>query len=168
MNILLLFIVALIACAATVVIGSLVSHRPSARIHFANIGEGTFGTGVKSYIPDAATSARYLLYKRGTDADHCAITGAGDDPLGPSDDQAAADSVPIAINVLGAVRGTVKVTTDGTLADGDYCKCGATGKVTKATNGDLVFGRAMISTDTSSADGDVIGMIPVLPGKLAF
>src|ERR1051325_7189723 len=52
------------------------------QLQFANIGEGTFADGVKSYIADAATNSRYLLYKKGTDVDHCAVTGAGDDPLG--------------------------------------------------------------------------------------
>lgn len=142
------------------------AHR--SKVQFANIGEGTFGEGVKSYIPDAATTARYLLYKKGTDVDHCAITGAGDDPLGPSDDQAGSDSVPIAINLLGSCKGTLRVVTDGTVADGDYVKAGATGFVTKASTTDLSFGRARISTDMSSASGDVITIIGMVPAKYVF
>src|SRR5690348_13823183 len=104
----------------------------SVRTEFCNIGEGTSDTGVKSYLPDATTSARYLLYKIGTDGDHCAITGAGDTPLGSSDDQADSTTTPIAINLFGAVRGTVRVVTDGTISNGNRVKAGATGKVTVA------------------------------------
>jgi hypothetical protein len=138
-----------------------------AGVQFANIGEGTYEHGIKSYIPDAATTSRYLLYKRGTDADHCAICGAGDDPLGPSDDQADA-GVAIGIKLLGAVKGTVRVVTDGTVNDGDYVKCGATGKVTTALTTNLTFGRAVIPTDCSKADGDTITIIPALPAKYVF
>ncbi len=142
--------------------------RRKPRADFANIGEGSLGNGIRAYIPDAATTARYLMYKRGTDADHCDLAGAGDTPLGPSDDQAAADSVPIAIQLLGAVRGTVLVTTDGTLSDGQYCTTVAGGKVGLATTGNLAIGIALIPTDSTSASGDVIQMIPVLPSKLSF
>lgn len=149
-------------------VGWLPGRRLGTAVQFANIGEGTYENGKKSYIPDAATTARSLLYKKGTDVDHCAITGAGDDPLGPSDDQAGADSVPISIQLLGAIKGTVRVVTDGTVADGDYVKAGATGKVTKASTTNLSFGRAIISTDASSADGDVISIIPMAPAKYVF
>jgi hypothetical protein len=148
--------------------GWLPGARMHPRIQFANIGEGTYGHGKRSYLPDAATTSRYLLYKRGTDADHCAICGAADDPLGPSDDQAGSDGVPITINLLGAGHSTLRVVTDGTIADGDYVKCGATGKVTKASTTDLSFGRALISTDSSRADGDTITIIPMVPAKYVF
>ena len=137
-------------------------------VQFANIGEGSYEKGLRSYIPDAAAGSRYLLYTRGSDADHCAVAGAGADPLGPSDDQAGSDGVPIAINVLGAGVGTIRVTADGTLADGNYVKCGANGYATKASTGDLSFGRALISTDTSANNGDVITIIPMAPAKYAF
>lgn len=141
--------------------------NPLPSITFANIGEGSYEDGKKTYIADADTTARYLLYKVGTDADHCAITGAGDDPLGPSDDQAASGTA-IGINLLGARKGTVRVTTDGTIANGDYVKCGVTGFVTKASTTDLSFGRAVIGTDATRASGDVITIIPVMPAKYVF
>lgn len=141
------------------------SFRPT--VQFANIGEGTYEHGRKSYIADAATTARYLLYKKGTDVDHCALAGAGDDPLGPSDDQADA-ALPITINLLGAVKGTVRVTTDGSISDGDYVKAGAAGVVVKASTTDLSFGRAVIPTDCSKASGDPISIIPMAPAKYVF
>lgn len=138
------------------------------RVEFANIGEGINETGVRSYLPDATTSARYLLYKIGTDGDHCAITGAGDTPLGSSDDQADSTTTPISVNLFGAVRGTVRVTTDGTIANGDRVKAGASGKVTKASTTDVSFGIAVFGSDTSSADGDIITIIPQVPQKYVF
>jgi hypothetical protein len=135
-----------------------------------NIAEGTFEHGIRSYIPDGGTTARYLLYKRGTDSDHCAICGAGDDPLGTSDDQADANNldVPIAIKLCGANKGTNRVVTDGTASDGDYLKCAANGKAAKANSTDLIFGRALITGDMSKANGDVITYMSVLPSKLTF
>jgi hypothetical protein len=145
------------------------AQRNTQHLLFANIGEGTYENGRKSYLPDSSTSARNLLYKRGSDADHCVITGAGDDPLGPSEDQAdTTTGQPITINILGAVKGTVRVVTDGTVNDGDYVKCGTSGQVTQAATTNLSFGRAVIPTDCSKAAGDVITIIPVLPAKYAF
>ena len=142
--------------------------RKPAGVCFANIGEGTFEHGVKSYTADAATTGRYLLYKKGTDVDHCAIAGLNDVVLGPSNDQAVLGD-PIAIQLLGAAKGTLRVQTDGTIADGDYVKSGAVGQATKATTGDAgIFGIAVIGTDASAAANDVITIRHTLPSKLAF
>jgi hypothetical protein len=146
------------------------SREPRGGVQFANIGEGTIEHGVKSYIPDAGTTSRYLLYKIGSDADHCAVTGAGDTPLGSSDDLADANNLdlPIAIKLFGAVKGTTLVITDGTVANGNRVKAGAAGKVTVAATADLSFGIAIIPTDASSAAGDPIQIISCVPQKYAF
>lgn len=145
-------------------------HKFSARVQFVNIAEGTYEHGVKSYLPDAGTTARYLIYKQGSDADHCAITGLNDIPLGSSDDLADANNltVPISINLFGAKPGTVRVVTDGTVNNGDPVKCGATGQVTQAAAGDMSFGRALITSDMSKAAGDVISIIHDVPFKNQF
>ncbi len=140
---------------------------PRGGVQFANIGEGTQRTGVKSYTPDAATSSRYLCYKIGTDGDHSAVCGAGDTPLGQSDDQADA-GVPIAINLFGQVPGTLRVVTDGTIANGDHVKCGAAGVVTKASSTDRSFGIAIIGTDQTSASGDSIAIMHCVPHLYVF
>jgi hypothetical protein len=144
--------------------------RARGGIQFANIGEGTFENGLKSYIPDAATASRYLLYKTGSDADHCAVCGLNDTPLGPSDDLADANNLdlPIAIKLLGAVKGTLRVVTDGTIVNGSRVKCGAAGQATAAVTGDVSFGIAIITSDGSSAAGDPIQIIPAIPQKYAF
>jgi len=143
------------------------SRAPRGGIQFANIGEGTQEAGVKSYTPDAATTARYLCYKIGTDGDHSAICGAGDTPLGQSNDQADA-GVPIAINLFGVKLGTLRVVTDGTIANGDHVKCAAVGQVTKAASTDRSFGIALIGTDASSAAGDVISIMHCVPHLYVF
>jgi hypothetical protein len=141
---------------------------PRGQVMFANIGEGTFEGGVKTYVADAATASRYLIYKVGTDADHSAVAGAGDVPIGQSNDQAEA-GMPIGINLFGCKPGMLRVVTDGTIANGDYVKTGAAGQATKAANGDAgQFGKALFGTDTTSAAGDVITVVHVLPSKVAF
>ena len=139
-----------------------------AGLQFANIGEGIAPNGVKMFIPDAITTSRYLLYKKGSDVDHVAITTTGETPIGSSDDQADDVTVPMGINVFGAIRGTVKVVTDGTVADGNYVKCGTLGRVTVAVTTDVVIGKALIGTDATAAAGDVISIIPIMPGKHPF
>lgn len=141
---------------------------PRATLQFANIGEGTAPTGRKTYIPDATTTARYLLYKTGSDADHVALAGLGDTPLGPSDDQVDDITIPITINLLGAVPGTVRVVSNGTVTNGAFLKCAANGQVTNAVTTDVVIGRAVIGTDSTSAAGDVISIVPIVPGKYPF
>jgi hypothetical protein len=143
---------------------------PRGGVQFANIGEGTFEHGIKSYIPDAGANSRYLLYKIGSDSDHCALCGAGDTPLGSSDDQADANNldVPIAIKLFGAMKGMTRVITDGTVANGNRVKCAANGQVTVAVTGDVSFGIAIVTSDASSNAGDPIAIIPCLPQKYAF
>lgn len=143
------------------------TRQPQNRVMFANIGEGSFETGTKTYVADAATASRYLCYKTGTDADHCAVCGAGDTPLGQSNDQAEA-GLPIAISLFGLKPGTLRVVTDGTIANGDHVKCGAAGVVTKASSTDRSFGIALIGTDASSASGDVITIQHCVPHLYVF
>lgn len=175
MNITLFLIVALVAVAFALIAWARAAFQNAKKqsrlngVQFANIGEGTFERGVKSYLPDATTSSRYLIYKIGTDADHVAVAGAGDTPIGQSDDQADDVTVPIAIALFGLGTGMLRVITDGTIANGDYVKTGASGKATKASNGDAgCFGRAIFGTDTSSANGDVITVVHDVPMKFAF
>lgn len=142
--------------------------EPHGGVCFANIGDGAYPHGVKSYLPDAATTARYLIYKIGTDADHVALAGAGDVPVGQSDDSADV-GIPIAINLFGSKAGTLRVVTDGTIANGDYVKTAANGTCTKASTTDAgQFGKALFGTDCSSAAGDVITVVTDVPSKVSF
>jgi hypothetical protein len=159
------------ACLGAV--AALFRARPG-RVHFANIGEGTHETGRKSYLVDSGSTSgtRYLLWKVGaTSADYVAVCGLNDIPLGPSND--AYDStnadVPIEIQLCGSATGTIRVTTDGTISNGNYVMTGANGQATLAITGQAgIFGRAIIGTDCTAAAGDIIEVVHTLPTKLAF
>jgi len=146
------------------------SRQPHGGVQFCNIGEGVHEKGHKSYIPDAATTSRYLLYKIGSDGDHCAVCGAGDIPLGSSDDLADASALdmPITIKLFGATVGTTRIVTDGTLVNGSKVTTGANGQGTLAVSTNVVIGVAIIGTDTSANAGDAIEIIPNLPLKAPF
>jgi|HubBroStandDraft_6_1064221.scaffolds.fasta_scaffold290415_2 hypothetical protein len=147
---------------------SAIRNQQSALAEFTNIGEGTYENGHKSYLPDVVTTQRYLLYMRGSDTNHCTVATAGASPLGPCDDQADENDIPITINLLGAVKGTVRVVTDGSINDGSYVKCAANGVATAASAGDVSFGIAVIPTDCTNANGDTITIIPMAPAKYQF
>jgi hypothetical protein len=166
MNLILLLLVA----AILGIFAWMILHRATrrTRVEFCNVFGATHDGGRVSKLADAATSYRYLLYKMGTDADHVAICGAGETPLGPSDDQAEA-GLPIAINVLGACKGTVRMVSDGTPTDGNYVKAAANGQCALASNGDVVIGRAIIPLNTDAATaGAVIEVTPIMPAKHPF
>jgi hypothetical protein len=158
--------------------------RRKLRAHFANVGEGTRETGHTSYLWDsggatanaaalaaAATSAgRFLLVKNTTDGDHITVCGALDTPVAICEDAYDVNNsdVPVSCSILGAGR-TVRVVTDGTIANGNPVTTGATGFATAATTGQAgIFGRANFGSDTTSAAGDVITVITTVPFKYAF
>lgn len=143
---------------------------------FANIGEGTHEHGIKSYIPDAGTNSRYLIYEIGSVADNCRIAGGVNEPLGPSEDQADSNNldIPIAVKLLGAVKGTVRMTSDGTCINGGrvVVKLDGSGQVadlTASATGHTywVIGKAIIPTDAVVVAGDPIEVIPYVPYTVA-
>jgi len=151
---------------------------PPGCAQFCNIGEGSTESGQITYVPDAATTRRYLLYKRGTGVNASATrsvtltTAAADYPLGSSDDQAdlAWISQGIAIKLFGAIRGTTRVISDGTIVDGSWVgPSGVTnGYATVATTGNCTIGKAIVPPDAIIAAGDPVEIIPVLPTKYAY
>jgi hypothetical protein len=95
----------------------------------ANIAEGT--REFDSLIPDANVPARYLLAKRGSDAQHFALAGAGDRPIGVCEDQSSAagvslGSLPLRVSRLGISTRTLKVAINSTVAQDDLL-CTAAG-----------------------------------------
>ena len=146
---------------------------PPAHAEFANIGEGDFGHGRRSFLVDygtALTTSRYLLYKIGSDNDHVTTCGAGDSPIGQSDDVGDTNNqdVPIALNLFGACPGTLRVITDGTVQNGNYVKAGANGQVTQASAGDAICGaRCSAPTPTANA-GDTITIVGMSTAKYQF
>lgn len=169
--------------AALAVYRKLSRRKPS--VGFANVGEGTYETGIKSFLFDtggatanaAALAAnttsqgRFLLYKNTTDGDHLTVCGLNDVSIGIGQDayDAVNFDVPINVALHGAGQATRKVVTDGTITNGLPVKAGATGQTTAATTGDAgIFGRAVIGTDTTAAAGDIITVVTMVPMKYAF
>jgi hypothetical protein len=153
---------------------ALITRARKPKVAFQNIGEGTHATGRKSFLVDAGSvsGTRYLLWKIGaTAADYIAVCGANDIPLGPSDDayDSANADVTITVNLCGVATGTIRVITDGTIANGNWVMTGANGQATLGTTGSAgVFGRALIGTDTTAAAGDIIEIVHAMPSKYAF
>ncbi len=96
----------------------------------ANIAEGT--REFDSLVPDTAVPARYLLVKRGSDAQHFAIAGAGDHPIGVCEDQSSTTGVPLPglalrVNRLGVSTRTKKVAVNSAVAQDDLLVPAANG-----------------------------------------
>lgn len=151
------------------------SRAPRGGVLFANIAEGTHEHGVKSYIPDAGATSRYLFYEIGSTADNCRIAAGVNEPLGVSEDQADANNLdlPIAIKLLNASKGTQRAISDGTVTNGTricVLKDG-TGRATCPAGGAGTFwmvGRAIIPSDAVVVAGDPFEFIPYQPVSTAY
>lgn len=98
----------------------------------ANSAEGVGGThpdGIISKAADASHATRHLLVKTGTDADHIAACGAGDLPLGVTDDEPSAAEDLVNVALLGAAPGTRRVMAATALAAGIDLYTAASGLV---------------------------------------
>jgi hypothetical protein len=169
------------------IIGRLPLQPKTGDVSFANVGEGVYDKGVRTYFADASAvntpGVHYLLYKKsasppsGYNAADCVTltTGNTDLVIGSSDDAPDFAGMPTAVNLFGAEVGTCRIITDGTILDGSlvmpssaqittqgvatYGCC--TVYVASATN--VCIGRAMIPSDCTSAAGDAIQVIPMTP-----
>lgn len=150
--------------------GFLPGVRFTPQVHFANIAEGTAGTGNKSYIADAAIPNRFSLVIIGSVATNCAIGAANTEiPLGiTTDSVATADlDVPVNVAILGAANGTMRCTLGGTVAAGDFLQSNGDGTVItlKATTGTWYnIGRALMA----GVSGDVIEFAHCVPIKVVI
>lgn len=120
---------------------------------FCNIGEGRHDCSV-SKLADAEITTRHLLYKAGSDADHVAVNGVNDVPLGVIGDEVAtadlADSW-LAVELLG--KGSTKrmVASEAMATIGVPVFAAAAGKI--ALSGTVKVGTLLT---VSGADGDVV------------
>lgn len=130
----------------------------------ANIAEGTH-TNTLSKLADAAITTRHLLHKHGSDANHVAVCGATDIPLGTIDDEVATADLSnswLSVNLLG--RGPTKrmVASEAMATVGVNVYAAASGKI--ALSGTVLLGTLLT---TASADGDVVEVrdcVPILAG----
>lgn len=128
---------------------------------FANVGERTHRETITKKA-DAAI-ARYLLVKFGTDADHFAVAGATDQPIGATGDETAAAEDLCVINLLGTYPGGVKLTANAAITVGAAVFSAAGGKVTPLASsiaGSRYVGIALTAT---AADGDLLEVATILP-----
>jgi hypothetical protein len=81
--------------------------------------EGTAGTHkIATKLSDAAHNYSHLLVKAGSDADHVAVCGAANMPIGLTTDQPSAAEQPVNVNPLGLGDHTRKVRVASALAKG--------------------------------------------------
>ena len=122
----------------------------------ANVAEGTHH-GAITKLTDAAITVRHLLFKKGTDDGHVAVSGASDLPWGTIDDEAAAAEESVAVQLLG--KGSAKrMVASGVINAGVAVYAAASGKV--AASGTVVVG---ISLSAAGADNDIIEVVDVAP-----
>ena len=163
--------------------------KTTGKVQFANIGEGTYQLGVKSYLVDSTNyvspGIHDLVYQASTNVpsggnagDYCTpAINATTVPLGASED--APDSTyPIAIRLFGAAPGTMRVRTDGTITTNLQLVMVKAGTVTvqpenvatygcctayAQSAGNYAIGRALITSDQSTEAGSTITIIPMTP-----
>ena len=153
---------------------------PAILPQFCNVGEGTHEHGRKSYLGDAATTVRYLLYEQGvTTNDYCKLAAGANQPLGPSDDLVDANAldIPITVKLLGAFAGTSRAVSDGTVTNSTLICVSkdGTGRATCPAGGAgtyWVVGRAVIPSD-DDAGGPVVAnddfeFIPCFPFQKTY
>jgi hypothetical protein len=130
------------------------------RLLLANIAEATHGDGNITKKVDAAQATRHVLVKIGSDIDHVAVTTAcTENPLGVTDDEAAAAEDNINVQLLGQKKGTILIV--GTATAGDLLEAAASGKAVTLTGGagaHYIIGRAL-----NTATDDLIEVAHCLP-----
>lgn len=134
--------------------------RPSCRVEYANIAEGNVA-GKKTYAADAALALRFVAVKIGSDANHVAVAGTADIPIGICTDNAEAAEDLVNVALLGSASETLKVTASAAIAAGDFVVPAASGKVRTlpgTTGTYYIIGRAL---QAAGADLDVIEIDPL-------
>lgn len=153
----LLLVVLVSACA------SLITKRKRARTaiaHIANIAEGSH-KGRTTRATDAAITTRFLLGKIGSDANHIAVSGSSDIPIGVITDESVAAEDLVNVNLLGCNAETQRMVASGVINAGDFIVPDASGKVKTlpgTTGTYYIVGRALTA---AAADLDVIEVDPI-------
>jgi hypothetical protein len=107
-------------------------------------------------LTDAAITVRHLLYKVGSDADHVAVSGASDLPIGTCDDEASAAEELVTIKLINKGATKRMVASEAMASAGVVVYAAASGKI--ALSGTVVVGTLLT---TAGADGDVVEVADV-------
>jgi hypothetical protein len=127
----------------------------------ANQGE-THKGGRITRKADAAIADRYRAVKIGSDADHIAVAGISDIPLGICADEPAAAEDLVPVYLLGSHGETMRGIASGTVTAGDFVVAAASGALRTlpvASGTYYIVGRAL----TTAATTEVFEFDPSLP-----
>lgn len=98
------------------------------RKSFANSQPGTHG-GIITRQADAATTTRHLIVKVGSDADHVALAGSRDLPLGVMVNSPSAAGDYVGVALFGSATGTMRMLAAEAVNAGDLLHVADGGKV---------------------------------------
>lgn len=126
--------------------------------------------GRATYLADAIFASRYLLCKPGSDANHIAIAGAADIPLGVVDDMTPTTDTDLSywlpVDLLGMCEDTKRMQASAAIAVGAFVVPAAAGQIATApgSGAGYAIGRAR---SAAAAGNDLIEVIPTFPVKVA-
>lgn len=138
--------------------------EPTRRLRLNGLTDGTHADGKLGHLlADAALSTRYLLVKTGSDANHFAVSGASDKPLGVCLDEPAAAEDPATVQLLGAGKGTVKMVGSEAIAAGADVYAAANGKVQDQPAGAGSYWKVGRAVTACTGDADTFEVAPCQP-----
>ena len=146
--------------------------RSKRAFHACNLGEGENLHGIKTFFADAATTQRFLVVKSGSVTANVAVATNADYPLGVARDSATLAGDPVAVDLLGAVAGTKKVSVLSAVTFGQFLSVDPANPgyaiAQPTANGTYwVFGIA-VNLAAAAAAGDIIEFIPIAPRKIVI
>lgn len=136
--------------------------RAAPMLRLANLGTSQHAGNI-SKKADAALATRYLLVKIGSDADHVAVAGAADIPLGVCTDEPPAAEDWCNVALFGSIGTTLPMVASAAIAAGDFVVSAANGKIRAlpaAAATYYIIGRAL---EAASGDGVLIEVDPIPP-----
>lgn len=142
------------------------------RLIAANTLPANVGThdGAVNRLPDAAITTRNLLYKVGSDADHVAVCGASNIPIGTIDDEVSSAEVSagnqfLSVKLLGK-GGTKRMVASEAISAGAKVYTAASGKVSLLSASAGTYYEVGTALTAAAADGDVIEVADSSPIKV--
>lgn len=145
---------------------SRVRHRNTPIAYAANIAEGIHADAL-TRLTDAAITTRHLLYKAGSDANHIAVAGAADLPIGAIADEATAAEENLTLLLLGKGP-TKRMVASEAITAGEEVYAAASGKVQDLPTAAGTYWRVGTALTAAAADGDVIEVADCVAQKLVI
>ena len=119
--------------------------------------------GTMTKIADAAQAIQHLLVKFGTNAEHIAVAGVADAPIGVCNDTPSAGEHTNVL-LLGSAKETITMVANGVIAVGVRVFAAANGKVSAlATTVDGTYYCVGVALEAAAADLDEIQVDPCIP-----